>query len=231
MAQSPVILAGSGQDSAQTGGPAGEAGAASAGETETALAAADDAADTLSPAVETADTEDNTATAPDTIRIWGTVLGVEDGMIRIDNQSGVSFAGEIVLNIADGYSRVLDGENGYPVTLSDLQAGEVIYAYIGPAMTMSLPPMTNAEMVVCKIPADAKTPDYVHVKAMEEQQDGSWVLTASDETVYQVPADCEILPYLTRNIVRLTDVTDGSHCLIWSDGSANVHKIVLFAEE
>lgn len=165
-----------------------------------------------------------------TIGIWGPVLGVEDGAIRIDNQSGVSFSGEIVLNIDDEYSKVLDAENGFPAALTDIQEGEFIYAYIGPAMTMSLPPMTTAEMVICKIPADYKTPEYVKVKSMQEQQDGSWVLTSANEAVYQIPADCTILPYLTRNIVRLTDVTAGSSCLIWSDNNGIGQKIVLFAE-
>ena len=73
------------------------------------------------------------------IRIWGPVLGVEEGVIRIDNQSGSSFAGEIVLNISEDYSKILDGENGYPVDLDQIKVGDVIYAYIGPAMTMSLP--------------------------------------------------------------------------------------------
>lgn len=166
----------------------------------------------------------------DTIGIWGPVLGVEDGAIRIDNQSGVSFSGEIVLNIDDEYSKVLDAENGFPAALTDIQEGEFIYAYIGPAMTMSLPPITTAEMVICKIPADYKAPEYVKVKSMQEQQDGSWVLTSANEAVYQIPADCTILPYLTRNIVRLTDVTAGSSCLIWSDNSGIGQKIVLFAE-
>lgn len=166
----------------------------------------------------------------DTIGIWGPVVGVENGAIRIDNQSGVSFSGEIVLNIDDEYSRVLDAENGFPAALTDIREGEFIYAYIGPAMTMSLPPITTAEMVICKIPADYKAPEYVKVKSMQEQQDGSWVLTSANEAVYQIPADCTILPYLTRNIVKLTDVTAGSSCLIWSDNSSIGQKIVLFAE-
>ncbi|MCI8658841.1 MAG: hypothetical protein HFG54_01135 [Lachnospiraceae bacterium] len=166
----------------------------------------------------------------DTIRIWGTVLGVEDGMLRIDNQSGTSFAGEIILNIDPDYSRVVDGENGYPVDLSSIQAGQFIYAYIGPAMTMSLPPMTTAEMVICQIPEDFRAPDYVQVESMEKADDG-WNLTAKDGTSYYVPSECPILPYLTRNMVRLEDVTKDSSCLVWMGDEGNVQKIVLFPED
>ncbi len=165
------------------------------------------------------------------IRIWGTVLGVEEGTIRIDNQSGVSYAGEIVLNISDEYSRVLDAENGYPVEVSQIQEGDFIYAYIGPAMTMSLPPMTTAELVICQIPEDFRVPDYVRVKSMKQGTDGNWSLTTTDEAVYKVPSDCQILPYLTRNLVQLSDVTESSTCLIWTDEMENVQKIVLFAQD
>lgn len=162
------------------------------------------------------------------IRIWGPVLGVEEGVIRIDNQSGSSFAGEIVLNISEEYSKVLDGENGYPVDLDQIKVGDVIYAYIGPAMTMSLPPMTTAQLVICQVPEDRKAPDYVEVKSMEQQEDGSWKLESVEEVSYVIPADCQILPFLTRNIVMLSDVKEASTCLIWTGEAGNVQKIVLF---
>ncbi|MCI8765485.1 MAG: hypothetical protein HFG58_13155 [Lachnospiraceae bacterium] len=174
---------------------------------------------------------EESAVYSDRIRIWGPVLGVEEGMIRIDNQSGISSEGEILLNISEDYSLVLDAVNGFPVSLSDIQVGEFIYAYIGPAMTMSLPPMTTAEMVICQIPADFRAPDYVKVKSMQQKADESWTLTATDGTVYQVPSDCEILPYLTRNLVRLNDVTAASDCLVWTDEIGSVRKIVLFAQD
>ncbi len=44
---------------------------------------------------------------------------------------------------------------GLPVALEDVKDGDTIYAYIGPAMTMSLPPMTNAVMIFTNLPADA----------------------------------------------------------------------------
>lgn len=166
----------------------------------------------------------------DMMQIWGTVLGVEDGQIRIDNQSGVSFQGEIVLNISDEYSRVLDAVNGFPVQISDIQVGETIYAYIGPAMTMSLPPMTTAEMIICGIPADYKAPAYVKVKSMTWQENGDWVLVTEAGDTYQVPGECPIIPYLTRNMVTLQDVTESRKLLVWSDAENTAQKLVLFAD-
>lgn len=167
----------------------------------------------------------------DMMRIWGTVVSVEDGRITIDNQSGTSFAGEIVLNISDEYTRVLDAVNGFPVQLSDIHEGEVIYAYIGPAMTMSLPPQTTPEMILCQIPADYRVPDYVEVKSMTWQENGDWVLVSTEGTTYQIPGSCPIIPYLTRNMVTLQDVTESRKLLVWQDAENNVQNLVLFPED
>lgn len=169
--------------------------------------------------------------ASDMLQIWGTVLSVEDGRIHIDNQSDVSFKGEIILNVSDEYSRVLDAVNGFPVQLSDIQVGETIYAYIGPAMTMSLPPMTTPEMIITKIPADYKAPAYVQVKSMTWQENGDWVLVTEAGDTYQVPGECPIIPYLTRNMVTLQDVTESRKLLVWSDAENTAQKLVLFAED
>lgn len=163
--------------------------------------------------------------------IWGPVLSVGEHSITIDNRSGISYTGEMVLNIDPEATRVLDAVNGYPVALTDIREGETIYAYIGPAMTLSLPPMTTAETVICQIPQDFKVPSFLTVTSMEQQTDQSYVLKAAGNSVFQVPADCQILPYLTRNIVRLTDVEQGSQCLVWSDSQGNAQKIVLFPRE
>ena len=169
-------------------------------------------------------------TAAETIRVWGPVLSVEDGSICIDNQSGVSSAGEMILHIAEGETLVLGAENGFPVALSDIQVGEVIYANIGQAMTMSLPPQTTAEVVICNVPADFRAPEYVQVQSMQWKEDGRGILTATNGSVYQIPEDCPIIPYLTRNLVMLQDVTESRSLLVWSDAENVAQNLVLFAE-
>lgn len=175
--------------------------------------------------------EQTEVSAHELLCIWGTVTNVTDGQITINNQSGVSYAGEIILNIDPEESKVLGAENGFPVQLSDITVGETIYAYIGQAMTMSLPPMTNASTVICKIPADYKVPEYVTVQSVTAKEDGSIELTGTSGITYQAAADCEIIPYLTRNIVRLQDVTESSNLLVWSNDENQAQKLVLFAEE
>lgn len=160
-------------------------------------------------------------------RIWGTMTKAGNDTILFDNQSGESFHGEIVIHISED-TKILDAQNGFPVSFDTIEDGQTAYAYIGPAMTMSLPPQTNSPVILTEIPADYKVPDYVTVKSLEDKG-AVYLLTAADGSEFRVPKDCTIIPYLTRNMVFLTDLTEGRTCLIWSDADSAAHKIVLFA--
>ena len=153
------------------------------------------------------------------VRIYGSASHMEDGRLSIDNRSGVSAEGEIILNISQESTLILDAVSGTPLTLEDIQDGETIYVYIGPAMTMSLPPMTNAAIIFVEA-------DSVITDAGSSQT----VLTASDGTEYILAEDCDIFPYLTRNIVTLDDLTQGKKVVVWSGDDNTATKIMVFAE-
>lgn len=169
--------------------------------------------------------------APEFVGIWGPILQVTEDRIYIDNISDNSVKGEIAINISADDSRVLEAVNGYPVALSDLKEGDFIYAYLGPAMTMSLPPITNGKMIICKAPADFKVPEYIRVTAVQKQEDGSVKITGNNGNTYLAPADCTILPYLTRQMLYLDSVEEDSTLLIWSDENNQASKIVMFAPD
>ena len=168
---------------------------------------------------------------PQAVRIYGPVTKLEDGSLSIDNQSLESSSGEIILTVSQEYTYLLDAETGFPMDLKDLQDGSTIYAYIGPAMTMSLPPMTNAEVIFGNIPADFKVPDYVEVKSViTDASTSQSVFTAADGTEYPLAEDCQIYPYLTKNIVTLDDLTQGRKCVVWSGEDNTASRIMVFAE-
>ncbi len=160
--------------------------------------------------------------------IWGTVFSADDESIDLDCPTGNVYEGEVIINLS-GDTLILDGEDGYPLEATQLQAGDTVYAYIGPAMTMSLPPQTTAEVVIGKIPADMRAPEYITVKSMKASADGSFTLVSTAGTEYTVAADCRIMPYLTRQIVTLEDVEKGSNLLVWSNEQNQAQKLVLFA--
>lgn len=169
--------------------------------------------------------------APEFIGVWGPILQVTEDRIYLDNISDNSVKGEIAINISQNDSRVLEAVNGYPVALSELKEGDFIYAYLGPAMTMSLPPITSGKMIICKAPADFKVPEYIRVTDVQKQEDGSLKITGNNGNSYLAPADTTILPYLTRQMVFLEEVAEDRTCLIWSDEDHQVSKIVLFAPD
>jgi len=111
-------------------------------------------------------TEEQPEQAEDSVRLYGPATHMEDGRLSIDSQADQGYQGEVILNVSQESTYVLDAVSGLPKELSDIKDGDTIYAYIGPAMTMSLPPMTNATMIFTNVPADFKVPDYVTVKSV-----------------------------------------------------------------
>lgn len=188
---------------------------------------ADTAAESAADNVEDMNGQD----ALQSLRIYGPVTKQEDGRLSIDNQSDMSISGEIILNVSEEYTYILDAVTGLPLKEEDIKDGDTIYVYIGPAMTMSLPPMTNADVIFANIPADAKVPDYIEVQSLvTDAATSKYVLTAADGTEYTVESDCNIFPYLTRNIVTLDDLTQGRKCVVWSDEDNAALQIMVFAE-
>ena len=116
--------------------------------------------------------------------------------------------------------------NGYPISMDHLEEGESVRVYVGPAMTMSLPPISNGVVVLADVPEDGGFPIYTQVKDVvwePEQADGTggvYVLTTADGTTYRINSSTVLLPYLTRNIIREQDLTPGSNILLWTDADS-----------
>lgn len=171
-----------------------------------------------------------TAEAPfssDLVKIWGTVTSVDDSGITVDNQSGNSSSGEILLTVDPEQNTVIDAVTGFPVALDEIETGS-FEAYLGPVMTMSLPPQTSPYMVIVNIPADGQAPQYFVAAGEPVMENGTATIKASDGSSYQIPEDAQVLPFLTKNIVRLDEIAEGSRCLIWLDENEIGEKIVLF---
>lgn len=163
------------------------------------------------------------------VKIWGTVVSAEDNMILVSNESEMSSTGEFVLNVDFSENRVIDAVTGFPVTFDNIEM-KGFEAYLGEATTMSLPPQNNPVLVIVNVPEDGRAPQYAVAGGALQEEDGAYVLTATDGRTYQVPGDVEVIPFLTRNIVRLEDIAEGTECLIWLDEEGKAEKIVLFAQ-
>ena len=200
-----------------------------AANTQTGSVTEQNGADTTASQTDTAGQE-NEGQMPAYVRVWGPVLSVTADSITIDNRSENGCRGELILHLDGERSKVLDGENGYPVELTEVEVDDAVFAYIGQTMTLSLPAQVTAEVVFCDLPDSLRVPEFVTVTQMEQQSDGSYLMTTDTDQQYLVPENCEILPYLTRNLVTLADVQPDSTCMVWCDERLTAKKIVLFAQ-
>ena len=142
--------------------------------------------------------------------VFGVITDVGENEITVDNQSGVSSQGEMILMIDLDHTYLLDASTGLPVDVKDVQAGDSFEAYLGDAMTMSLPPQNTPDIVFVNVPEDIAMPVYAVAAEDPTETNGIWTLKATDGTVYEVTEDAQVVPYLTKNIVKMQDVQKGT---------------------
>lgn len=163
------------------------------------------------------------------IRIFGEIQEITEASMTVDNQAEVSSAGEMVLMIDPEHTLVLDASTGFPTSLEEVELGS-FEAYIGPAMTMSLPPQTTASVVVVNIPEDAAAPQYVVAADVVMETADGLVLAGNDGIQYPILEEAVVEPFLTRNIVAIEDIHEGSRCLVWMNADGAVERLALMAE-
>ena len=161
------------------------------------------------------------------VAVFGVITDVGENEIIVDNQSGVSSEGEIILMIDPDHTYLLDASTGLPVDVKDVQAGDSFEAYLGDAMTMSLPPQNTPDIVFVNVPEDIAMPSYAVAAEDPTETNGIWTLKATDGTVYEVTEDAQVVPYLTKNIVKMQDVQKGTACAIWYDDQNQIQKVMI----
>ena len=171
------------------------------------------------------------ATAAETICVYGPVSEVTSDSVTIDNQSGISSAGEMVITFSPE-TPIFDAETGNPVDMTEAETGTVVYAYIGDAMTMSGPAITNGQLFFVHVTDVSAVPVYTEIESVKKsaENDDTVCVKAKDGVTYTVSAETRILPYLTRNIVTADDLEAGKKCAIWADAEGKVSRLVLFQQ-
>ena len=188
-----------------------------------------------------AEKKEPVAEAPDylpPVQVWGTVTRLEEGRLLVENSNDAAPHQTIIVHLNDS-TPVLDAVTGLPLD-RELKDGETIYAWVGPAMMLSMPPQASAEVVVANIPADFEVPQYVQIARLKPQAmiaifpvppltkveavtTGGEELTITDKAV--------LTPHLTRQMVTLESLTPGTRMLVWKDDSQSVSRVLVFANE
>ena len=162
------------------------------------------------------------------VLVSGTVTK-EDDRIFLQTTGSSDPRDGVVLMISDE-TKILDAVTGMPVSLSDIDNGDTLSAYTGPAMTMSLPPISNALVILCNVPADGEVPAFYTVKDAAVAN-GSAAVTATDGTKLTIGSGCALTPYLTKNIVTLDNLKEGAQILVWNGDNGALAKVMFFAPD
>ena len=99
--------------------------------------------------------------------VYGPVSEVTSDSVTIDNQSGISSAGEMVITFSPE-TPIFDAETGNPVDMTEAETGTVVYAYIGDAMAMSEPPITNGQLFFVHVTDVSAVPVYTEIESVKK---------------------------------------------------------------
>lgn len=173
-----------------------------------------------------AETEENPAAdRQGPVAVWGTVTRLENGGLLVKNDGeGLR---EVVLH---GENIIcLDAVTGEAADVDNLKDGDTICAWVGPAMTLSLPPQATALLILTNIPADYAVPQYYEITSSTVTEESAVLHVAGSNDTITVPASAKLTPYLTKNIVTLADLRPGARILVWSDSKGTPEKVLVFA--
>lgn len=133
----------------------------------------------------------------------------------------------VVVHVGD--APYLDAVTGNTLNLETLKDGDAVYAWVGPAMALSLPPQSTASLIVGNIPADYAVPQYYEITSSTVTEESAVLHVAGSNDTITVPASAKLTPYLTKNIVTLADLRPGARILVWSDSKGTPEKVLVFA--
>lgn len=169
------------------------------------------------------------------VRVWGTVTRQEDGGLLVENSNESDPYHQVVLR---GESILcLDAVTGEPMDIDTIKDGDMIYAWIGPAVTASLPPQATAFLILANIPADYAVPMYYEIvsvtaqAAAEEEGKSSvaWteVLTSEGKSL-KITDEAKLMAHEAEKVPGLEDLIPGTRMLVWTGMDGKVIKLLVF---
>lgn len=144
----------------------------------------------------------------------GSVVSVTDKQVLMKEANGK----ELVLSIGTE-TFIIDATTGARTTMKD-RKNDTIVAYCSAAQTMSLPPIANAYMIVCNVPADYVPPFYAEVESVKKSDENTLLTIKNGTLIVTLNSDSMLLPYTTRNLVVPDMIKEGSRVAIWTKGGA-----------
>lgn len=176
-------------------------------------------------AAETADEETPARLGP--VQVWGTVTWMDEDSFLLDRGERDDLSDAVVVHVGD--APYLDAVTGDTLNLDTLEDGDTAYAWVGPAMMLSMPPQASASLILGNIPADYAVPQFYEVTSSRITEESAVLSVAGSNETFTVPASAQLAPYLTKNIVTLADLIPGTRILVWSNSQGTPEKVLVFA--
>lgn len=169
------------------------------------------------------------------VRVWGTVTRQEDGGLLVENSNESDPYHQVLLR---GESILcLDAVTGEPMDIDTIKNGDMIYAWIGPAVTASLPPQATAFLILANIPADYAVPMYYEIVSVTAQsaagEEGkssvAWteVLTSEGKSL-KITDEAKLTAHESEETPGLEDLIPGTRMLVWTGMDGKVIKVLVF---
>ena len=116
-------------------------------------------------------------------RVWGAAVELGDMSLTLENSNESDPYQKVVVNVEED-TLILDAVTGEAKTFDDLRTGETVYAWVGPDMTKSLPPISTGRVILCGLPADYAAPTYAEVESVTETESGADVCLNNDVVLH-----------------------------------------------
>ncbi len=114
----------------------------------------------------------------------------------------------------------LDYETNLPLNLSNLEVGDDVFVYHGQSITAN-DDVFNAQFILTGS-KEATAPKYVTVEHLVRNSDGTITITTDESAnLYEISSHVSVSPFLTKNIVTLSDIHMGTNLLMWIDEETN----------
>lgn len=139
--------------------------------------------------------------------------GVEASDNPAQNQIGAVLSDETIL---------MNSQTGEKVDPDSIAVGQRVCAYVGLAMTRSIPPQAQCVALPTNLPAnDIGIATYVRPIQVKYSEDGSVVLLNQNADLYiTIPSNLEVEVFMSSDTVRADSVQSGNKLMVWFTGVA-----------
>ncbi len=112
---------------------------------------------------------------------------------------------------------LIDSKKAAAFDIDDIDKGDTIYAEYSSITTRSIPAQSTASLIAANIEKGGGV-NLINVSEITKDKDGNVTVYDEEKDLFlTIAEDATVKPYKTRNIVRLSDIVEGTTLIAWYD--------------